>query len=260
MKKALFFDIDGTLVSFETHQIPKSTIKALKLAKEKGHRLFIATGRPKAIINNLDVLGDSFFDGFITMNGGYCFTEEKVIHQSNIPESDVVALANYCEKNNHPVIFVYEHNVAVANTNKMLEEIFYDYLKVDKIPTIAFDQVTKDKVFQITPFLTLEQEQEILEKMPNCETERWFPAFTDFVAKGNTKQRGIDEIINYFNIPLEDTIAFGDGGNDISMLKHANIGVAMGNAHNDVKKHADMVTSTVDNNGIWNAMNELSLL
>ena len=53
MTKALFFDIDGTLVSFHTHRIPSSTIEALEAAHAKGHKIFIATGRPKAIINNL---------------------------------------------------------------------------------------------------------------------------------------------------------------------------------------------------------------
>ena len=56
MTKALFFDIDGTLVSFETHRIPSSTIEALEAAHAKGLKIFIATGRPKAIINNLSEL------------------------------------------------------------------------------------------------------------------------------------------------------------------------------------------------------------
>jgi len=58
MTKALFFDIDGTLVSFETHRIPSSTIEALEAARAKGLKIFIATGRPKAIINNLSELQD----------------------------------------------------------------------------------------------------------------------------------------------------------------------------------------------------------
>lgn len=56
MIKALFFDIDGTLVSFKTHQIPVSTIEALEAAKAKGIQIFISTGRPRAIINNLAAL------------------------------------------------------------------------------------------------------------------------------------------------------------------------------------------------------------
>ena len=60
MTKALFFDIDGTLVSFETHRIPSSTIEALEAAHAKGLKIFIATGRPKAIINNLSELQDPY--------------------------------------------------------------------------------------------------------------------------------------------------------------------------------------------------------
>ena len=77
MTKALFFDIDGTLVSFETHRIPSSTIEALEAAHAKGLKIFIATGRPKAIINNLSELQDrNLIDGYITMNGAYCFVGE----------------------------------------------------------------------------------------------------------------------------------------------------------------------------------------
>ena len=65
MTKALFFDIDGTLVSFETHRIPSSTIEALEAAHAKGLKIFIATGRPKAIINNLSELQDTEPDRWI---------------------------------------------------------------------------------------------------------------------------------------------------------------------------------------------------
>ena len=83
MTKALFFDIDGTLVSFETHRIPPSTIEALEAAHAKGLKIFIATGRPKAIINNLSELQDrNLIDGYITMNGAYCFVGEEVIYKS----------------------------------------------------------------------------------------------------------------------------------------------------------------------------------
>lgn len=76
-------------------------------------------------------------------------------------------------------------------------------------------------------------------------------------AKGNTKQNGINQIISHFGIRLEETMAFGDGGNDISMLRHAGIGVAMGNANDEVKASADYVTTSVDEDGIANALREL---
>ena len=96
--------------------------------------------------------------------------------------------------------------------------------------------------------------------LPNCEMGRWHPAFVDDTAKGNTKQHGIDEIIRHFGIRLEETMAFGDGGNDISMLRHAGIGVAMGNAKDDVKVIADYVTASVDDNGIADALKHFGIL
>ena len=103
-------------------------------------------------------------------------------------------------------------------------------------------------------------EQSILPAIPNCELGRWHPAFVDVTAKGNTKQRGIDEIIRHFGIRLDETMAFGDGGNDISMLRHAGIGVAMGNANESVKSVADYVTTSVDNNGIANALKHFEIV
>ena len=66
--KALFFDIDGTLVSFNTHRIPCSTIEAIEAAKQKGIKIFIATGRPLVYINNLADIAH-LVDGYVTTNG-----------------------------------------------------------------------------------------------------------------------------------------------------------------------------------------------
>ena len=82
----------------------------------------------------------------------------------------------------------------------------------------------------------------------------------DITAKGDTKQKGIDEIIRYFGIKLEETMAFGDGGNDITMLRHAAIGVAMGQAKEDVKAAADYVTAPIDEDGISKAMKHFGII
>ena len=66
MIKAVFFDIDGTLVSFKTHKLPDSTVRALDLLREKGIKVFIATGRQLQSINNL---GTQEFDGYVTLKG-----------------------------------------------------------------------------------------------------------------------------------------------------------------------------------------------
>ena len=105
-----------------------------------------------------------------------------------------------------------------------------------------------------------EEEKEIRPSIPTCEIGRWYPAFADVTAKGDTKQKGIDEIIRYFDIKLEETMSFGDGGNDISMLRHAAIGVAMGQAKEDVKAAADYVTAPIDEDGISKAMKHFGII
>ena len=71
--------------------------------------------------------------------------------------------------------------------------------------------------------------------LPHCEATRWNPLFADVVPRGSSKAVGIDKIIEHYGISLHETMAFGDGGNDMAMLRHAGIGVAMGNAGDEVK-------------------------
>ena len=261
MTKALFFDIDGTLVSFQTHVIPASTIEALTLAHEKGIQIFIATGRPTLIINNLGELQSrGLIDGYITMNGGYCYVGNEVLYKGSIPEKDVKALADFCQKNNYPCIFVGEHDASVCQPDEMLRYIFYQHLGVKEFPEETFEKAIQRDVYQITAFFNPEQEKEVLPQADGGEFGRWHPAFVDITAKGNTKQNGINQFIKRFGFKLEETMAFGDGGNDIGMLRHAGIGIAMGNASDEVKAAADYVTAHVDEDGIYKAMKHFEII
>uniref|UniRef100_A0AAU6WKR8 HAD hydrolase family protein n=2 Tax=Chryseobacterium TaxID=59732 RepID=A0AAU6WKR8_9FLAO len=96
--------------------------------------------------------------------------------------------------------------------------------------------------------------------MPNSISSRWTPLFADVNAGGITKQLGIENFCKHFGIDTADTMAFGDGGNDISMLKFVKIGVAMGNANDAVKEIADFVTGDVDDDGIEKALLRFGLL
>ena len=144
--------------------------------------------------------------------------------------------------------------------DEMVKKIFYDFLHVNVIPTVSFEEASNKEVIQMTPFITEEEEKEVLPSIPTCEIGRWYPAFADVTAKGDTKQKGIDEIIRHFGIKLEETMSFGDGGNDISMLRHAAIGVAMGQAKEDVKAAADYVTAPIDEDGISKAMKHFGII
>ena len=256
MIKALFFDIDGTLVSFKTHRIPTSTIQALEAAKARGVRIFIATGRPQVIINNLHELQQrGLIDGYITMNGAYCFVQDKNIYKSPIPKSDIETLLNFCEAQGKAYLVVGENDICVCHEDEEVRFIFYETLSVDKIREVTLEEaLALPSIYQITPFISKEEEAVIRPQLSHCEFGRWYPTFADITAAGNTKQRGIDEIIRHFGLKIEEVMAFGDGGNDISMLRHAGIGVAMGNATDEVKAAANYTTTAVDEDGILNAL------
>lgn len=261
MIKAIFLDIDGTLVSFQTHAIPDSAVRAIAAAREHGSKIFIATGRPRILINNLGALQErGLIDGYVTMNGGYCFVGDEVIYKSAIPADEAHTLLDYCTARAIPCVVVGEHDICVCHADQRVRSIFYDYLHAAPIPEVTPDEALRGReVFQLTPFIVAEEEAELRPHLPHCEIGRWHPAFVDVTALGNTKQRGIDQVCRHFGIDVADTMAIGDGGNDIPMLRHAGIGVAMGNANDTVRATADYVTDTVDNDGLAKALQHFAL-
>ena len=92
MIKAIFFDIDGTLVSFNTHKVSNASKIAIKKLKEKGIKVFIATGRIKLQVDNLD---DLEFDGYITANGHDCYVDDKEIYRNAISKETIYSLIDY---------------------------------------------------------------------------------------------------------------------------------------------------------------------
>lgn len=260
MTKAVFFDIDGTLVSFKTHKIPASTREALKELHRQGIKIFIATGRPWCLINNLDGLE---FDGFITVNGSFCFTaDRKPIYKGCIPQEDIERLIAYHQTNSTPFVFVYDNEMFVTSVNDRVQAVS-DLIEIP-VPRIAPIEETKGKeILQIMGYFTAEEEKktDIFDKvLTHCEPMRWYPLFADIIARGNSKSTGIDKVLEYYGIDLKDTMAFGDGGNDIPMLKHVATGIAMGNAGEQVKTVADYVTTSVDEDGIANALRHFGLI
>ena len=252
--KALFFDIDGTLVSFQTHRIPQSTVEALEEAKRKGVKVYISTGRPKMIITNLGQI-EHLIDGYITTNGARCFIGEHTVCQHPISSSDVDKVIVASTRDGYPVNVVGEKHLAILNLTPLVEEIFVKGLGVDNLDFQSdMDNLAGEEILQLTPFCNVEQEKALLPTLDNCTSGRWHPAFTDITAGDADKGKGLHAMADYLGLDIRETMAFGDGGNDISIIREAGIGVAMGNAGEEVKEIADYVTSSVDDEGVKNAL------
>ena len=122
-------------------------------------------------------------------------------------------------------------------------------------PVSSIAQIIENDVLQLGAFVDSNTEKELITKiLTDCESSRWYPIFADINVKNCNKASGMDWFLSYYGIDRAFSMAFGDGENDISMLKHAAIGIAMGNASDEVKKIADYVTGSADEEGIVQAL------
>ena len=130
------------------------------------------------------------------------------------------------------------------------------------VPQVEDPRTTiKRDIYQANIYVDPDQDQHIIDTLfKHCESSRWHPMFADINRRGVSKRSGIDHLLEYYGIPLDQTMAFGDGGNDIQMLEHVHLGVAMGNAVDSAKQAADYVTDPVDDDGISNALYRLGVL
>lgn len=260
MVKALFFDIDGTLVSFKTHRIPHSTISAIEQAKARGVRIYISTGRPLSIINNIGEIAD-LVDGYIATNGAYCMVGNEVIHCGEIPRRDVDTFMRLADEQGFSCMVVGEHDLAIYNGDEKINAIFRGVLNVKDIPeNVPMEPILRQRILQLTPVMTEEEEARLMTQLPGCIACRWCPDFMDITAKGADKGNALKIMAAHQHIDIQETMAFGDGGNDLSIIQDAGIGVAMGNANECLKQAADYVTTSVDEDGVYNALKHFEVI
>lgn len=257
--KALFFDIDGTLIDIKTHKIPESTITAIREAKKNGNKIFIATGRSHTIVN-LPGIPANLIDGYITLNGAVCLDGNEPFRLLKIPTESVRALSEVCIRENFTCLFVTLDGMAVANADKDFIIGFEKYFNLAPVPVTDFDTMIHKDIYQMTVFFDEATEKKLKPLFPELEFNRWFPTFADITCREANKASGIEAVARHFRIDMKDTIAFGDGGNDIPMFRRAAVGVAMDNASDEVKVKADIVTDAVDKDGIYNALRRLKII
>lgn len=257
MIKAAFFDIDGTLVSFKTHEVPQSTIHALKALKKRGVKVFLATGRGLSLIDNVD---KSFFDGILSFNGQYCHAGDgTVIYSRPIPREDIEDAVNFVESEGIACAFMGLDGMRLNRENKRTQDA-YELVHFTYPPLSDLRDSIDNDIYQLIYFMPDQDDERLLKHMPSCESVRWTPIFADIIPSGGGKDVGIAKILEYYGLNREECIAFGDGENDISMLKYVGTGIAMGNASAEVKRAADFVTTSVDDKGIEKALRKLGLI
>ena len=252
MIKAVFFDIDGTLITFNTHEMPESTSRALEALRRKGVRIFIATGRAPHSIGFMKKYLD--FDGVISFNGQYCFDKTGVLHDVPIPAETVLSVLPYLEEkqiaSSFETVGANYFNLVNDRVRELIRLVGVDESEPQAVDIAGLNQ----SVYQMTTFVTPEEEADLVAHLPGCRAVRWYPTFVNVIGANSGKHIGISKVCGKYGISRDEIMAFGDGGNDVDMLEYAGIGVAMGNGGADAKAAADYITDDVEHNGIFNAL------
>lgn len=260
MIKAAFFDVDGTLIPQGCYQLSDTLREDLLALRAAGTKLFLATGRNQRDLENTGMLRDVVFDAYLTMNGNRCFDANGLYRNVTIDRGDLEAACKVLRE--HPELIAIMETERGNFLNRMDESLSSLFLEIHtpaypvRPPEAALDEAT----YQFVPLLKPGQESLFLPVMPHCMATRWHPCAIDMIPAGEGKADGIRATLERFGLDRTETIAFGDGENDRSMLALAGIGVAMGNAGEEIRAGADYVTDTVDNGGVSKALRHFGLL
>lgn len=255
--KALFFDIDGTLVSFKTHRIPDSARKAIEEVRSRGVKVFISTGR---LLRHAKQAADIEVDGYITVNGGHCVTSAgEEIYVREFPREVVERIFALGEEYGFHSALLTEQDIYVGRIDERVQYIA-DLINIPPVVADLRQVLDEQPVLQVCPYIEEDMERKIVPLMPECVPTRWLPLFMDFNLKGVDKASGAERVAQYYGLKMEEVMAFGDGGNDISIVQAAGVGVAMDNACDELKAVADYVTTSVDDDGVYNALKHFELI
>ena len=233
-RKIIFFDIDGTLVDEKTNEVPKSTIEALEKARTNGHLIFINTGRPLGILNDLHKSLN--YDGLILGCGTYIEYNNEILLHKSLGKELTRQLANdlpYYKldgtlEGRYGAYFDKKENLTSNEILQGMERLTFE--GVYKGNTWHEEDIDVDKLI-----IFLNEDSNFngfYEKYKNIfDFIQRSEIFYELVPHGYSKASGIEYIINHLGIPHENTFAIGDSTNDLSMLEYAKNSIAMGNSN-----------------------------
>nr|WP_319215997.1 Cof-type HAD-IIB family hydrolase [uncultured Trichococcus sp.] len=279
-KKIIFLDIDGTLVT-DDGWVPASAADACRQARLNGHEIYLCTGRSKPEI--YDFIMEIGFDGIIGAGGGFVELNDGMLYHKTVPASEVRRMVDFF--NQHGVDFYLESNGGLFASKNFLPHVERCiYGDIDNNP-----DARRRKEEQPHPFIEglIYGEEDLYKADVNkacflqsdklsfaqikAEFENSFetiqctvPQFGDesgeLMVPGIHKATAIEALLTHLGLPKERTIAIGDGLNDLEMFDYCAVGIAMGNAKDELKAVADHVTRSVDEDGLYHAFRTFGLI
>lgn len=261
MRKAVFFDIDGTLWN-EYCQIQPSTIEAIRKLRESGHLAFICSGRSRSNIRNQELL-DIGFDGVIASCGTHIDFHKEIVFEVLLNEKQVAHLLAVAKVHQIPLVLEGPKHIYV-NDGDFVDDPYVVYLREELGEDAKAIPENPAEIF-INKFSA---------QILDCDLDKFSkdlgPEFNmivhtgdkvfEVIPTGYSKATGIQKVCELFDIAQEDTYAFGDSANDIEMLEFVAHGIAMGNSDQKALAVADYITTGVEEDGIANGLKHFGLI
>ena len=261
-QKTVFFDIDGTLLGSrdgKKFQIPESALAALRKLRGNGHRIAVCSGRQEAFIHKFF---PGLFDSFVAMNGTHVVFEGKAVLDRPLSADRVRSLMAHFDSFGCRYVFVGKRQGWARGVPRRL----FGFLEESYgLPDFLVSGWEPEQVEANMLDFIFETDQDyekcagafdgtmILNRHPGGQT-------SDLSFREWDKAKGIEVFLSYGGIRKEDTVAFGDGYNDITMMGAVGCAVAMGNAVDEVKRSADYVTADWSDDGIERGLRHLGLI
>lgn len=274
MKKVVFFDIDGTLVSSQNF-IPESAKRAIKELKKQDILPVIATGRATILLE--EVRKELEIDSYIAMNGQLIVLEGKPLFTNPIAEDVLKRLMNQAAEDRKGIVLcgtedIFSNSLISLVRRSSIVKILKNVGKLvpSKIQMSLFsglirkppkpeDYKGKD-ICQVILEVNEREEAVYRENFKELHFARSNDYTVDVISSGVSKATGIERLIKELGIELKDTYAFGDSLNDLEMIQYVGTGVSMGNGWKELKQVADMVTDDVSEDGIEKGLKRLNLI
>lgn len=256
--RAIALDLDGTLTNHDKEVTP-ITRQALMKAQKDGAHIILASGRPTyGIAPIADHLEINKYDGYVlSYNGGKIvkWQTKEEIYSNHLPNDVIPILYNYAKEKGH-VLLGYSGKEIITempDDKYVKEESRINKMQIRKINNLMESLEPNPTKLLMTgdPSLMIKAEEELSELVGNrMDVFRSAPFFIELVPRGIDKAQSLNRLLGLIGLTPNDMIAFGDGYNDLSMLKLAGIGVAMANAVPEVRAEADFITKSNEEDGV----------
>lgn len=261
-RKALFFDVDGTLLSEITHTVPESTVRALSETRRRGNLVFINSGRTYGFLGAIKELIES--DGFLCGCGTCIVAGDTIIYRYRIPRERGLEIKKAIVSFNFAGVLEGTEGVSLPKEPYWIQRAEDMRESLMKAGTVILDG-WEDDDYVFDKFCVIADEKSDREGFfrwlkPDIQVIDRGGDFYECVPAGHSKATAIEWVLNHYGIEKKDAYVFGDSSNDLPMFEYADNAVLMGKHDDVLEPYATFVTKTVEEDGIEYAMKELGLI